>query len=212
MEEKNWNQWIGRLEKVRDAGLRETKNPFDRERYEALDALIDEIKSTLPEDFKKLPALFDSLLYAPTPKAGVRTAVIAGERILLVKEGEDGRWVLPGGWADIYCSPAENAVKECLEEAGIDCTPQKIVSVFSGSGAGPGRSPIVRITFLARPERIEEWQFQENLETVGAKFFDRYHLPPLFTGKTSKEIIELCFDSYHDERMPTLFEEIYESL
>ncbi len=38
------------------------------------------------------------------------------DEILLVQERADGKWSLPGGWADIGYSPTEVAVKEVLEE------------------------------------------------------------------------------------------------
>jgi 8-oxo-dGTP pyrophosphatase MutT (NUDIX family) len=41
-----------------------------------------------------------------------------GDRILLVKEPEDGGWSLAGGWADVGESTAEAVVREVREESG----------------------------------------------------------------------------------------------
>ncbi len=48
----------------------------------------------------------------------------------MVREKSDGRWALPGGWADIGISPGETAVKEVKEESGIDVKPVKLLAVM----------------------------------------------------------------------------------
>ena len=40
-----------------------------------------------------------------TPKIEVRGAVFRDGRVLLVRETADGRWTLPGGWADVNETP-----------------------------------------------------------------------------------------------------------
>ena len=43
----------------------------------------------------------------------------ANNEILLVRENvDDGKWTLPGGWADVNVSPARNVEREVLEESG----------------------------------------------------------------------------------------------
>ncbi|WP_156886960.1 NUDIX domain-containing protein [Pleomorphomonas oryzae] len=41
------------------------------------------------------------------------------DTILLVREKSDGRWTLPGGFADVGHSASENVVAEMREEAGL---------------------------------------------------------------------------------------------
>jgi 8-oxo-dGTP pyrophosphatase MutT (NUDIX family) len=43
---------------------------------------------------------------------------------------DDGRWTLPGGWADIGCTPFEVAAKEVLEEAGLIVRPVRLLALF----------------------------------------------------------------------------------
>ena len=59
-----------------------------------------------------------------TPKLDVRAAVFdRQDRLLMVREISDGRrCTLPGGWADVNVTPAENAVKEVREESGYTVT------------------------------------------------------------------------------------------
>ena len=49
-------------------------------------------------------------------------------RILLVKRKNPpykGCWALPGGWVDVNQSVGDNAVKEALEESGLDVMPER---------------------------------------------------------------------------------------
>ena len=49
-----------------------------------------------------------------TPKVDVRGALVDGdERILLMRERSDGRWSLPGGWADPLDTPSRAVEREC---------------------------------------------------------------------------------------------------
>ena len=49
----------------------------------------------------------------------------------MVRETADqGRWTLPGGWADVNVTPAENAVKEVREESGYEVEVTKLAAVW----------------------------------------------------------------------------------
>jgi len=54
-----------------------------------------------------------------TPKVEVRGAAFRDGRVLLVRETADGRWTLPGGWADVNESPSEAIEKEIAQESGF---------------------------------------------------------------------------------------------
>ena len=51
-------------------------------------------------------------------------------------------WLYPTGWADVGYSPAEVAVKEVLEETGIDCEPEGVIAVLDGMRMGFTRIPL----------------------------------------------------------------------
>lgn len=42
----------------------------------------------------------------------------------------DGRWSLPGGYADTGLSPGETAIKEVKEESGFDVRPVRILGLI----------------------------------------------------------------------------------
>ena len=76
------------------------------------------------------------------PKVDVRAAVFDDdERILMVRETSDGgRWTLPGGWADVNRTAAQNAAKEALEESGFEVEPLKLAAVWDRAKQGTLRT------------------------------------------------------------------------
>jgi ADP-ribose pyrophosphatase YjhB (NUDIX family) len=82
------------------------------------------------------------LLFMPS----VASLVEDGDgRILLVRHVE-GRWMLPGGAVDPGERPAEAARRECLEEAGVEIEPLRILGVYGG--------PEYRVTYANGDEAM----------------------------------------------------------
>ena len=74
------------------------------------------------------------------PKVGVRAAVFREDgAILMVREMTDGRWALPGGWADVNQSPRESVAREVREETGFEVVPRKLAAVFDRAESPHGR-------------------------------------------------------------------------
>lgn len=48
----------------------------------------------------------------------------------MVRERDDHKWSLPGGWADIGYSPREIVVKEIAEETGFTVLPKRLLAVL----------------------------------------------------------------------------------
>ena len=85
----------------------------------------------MPDSVKVLDLFRGEYGYA-TPKVEVRGAVINEDRILLVREREDGGWTVPGGWADVGETPSEMVVREVKEESGFDVVPRKLAALHGG--------------------------------------------------------------------------------
>lgn len=117
---------------IASTGLHFTEGPFDRERYERLMKLAARLGALAsdhaPEELERVYASLDRGYV--TPKVDVRMAVFRAGRVLLVQERADGRWALPGGYADIGDSPSEAAVRETAEEAGLDVRPTRLVGIY----------------------------------------------------------------------------------
>src|SRR5690349_866057 len=130
--EERWLEWGRALQTISQNGLAYTQNPFDVERFAEIRKIAAEILSTYSglESEPMLELFMGEQGYA-TPKVDVRGAVIQDNRILLVRELLDnGRWTLPGGWADVSDSPSEAVLREIREESGYEARAVKLVAVY----------------------------------------------------------------------------------
>src|SRR5919112_1166346 len=109
---------LKRLKAVADIGLLYSKNEYDKERYLEVQEIAFELLNNITGySAEQLKATFPLAADYPTAKVDIRgMALSPDKKILLVKESADGRWSLPGGWADIGSSPKEVIVKEFKEE------------------------------------------------------------------------------------------------
>ncbi len=87
------------------------------------------------------------------PKPTIDIVITDGTRVVLVKRGREpfkGKWVFPGGFID-YGETAEHAaVREALEETGMEVEITGILGVYSAPDRDP-REHHVNIVFLSRP-------------------------------------------------------------
>ena len=123
-----WLTWTKRLQAIAQTGLTFTRDHYDQERYEELREIAAEMMaagSGMPDSAKILDLFTAESGYA-TPKIEVRGAVVVENQILLVREREDGRWTIPGGWADVGDSPSDMVAREVKEETGYDVKPLKL--------------------------------------------------------------------------------------
>jgi len=137
MVEPKWLEWAQKLQAIAHIGLTYSENPFDIERFQQVRSLAAEIMATYSNvEHSHLLDLFSREVGYATPKVDVRAAVFQNDNILLVKERSDGRWTLPGGWADVGDSPSEAAVREVYEESGYQTRAIKLIAVYDKDKQG----------------------------------------------------------------------------
>src|SRR5712692_8541552 len=112
--------WLTIAREVRalaQTGLAFTADGFDQQRYQRLQELAAQLmaQGSSVEQVPILHLLRQEKGYA-TPKVDVRGAAFVDGRILMVREISDGKWTLPGGWADVNQSAGECVVREIAEE------------------------------------------------------------------------------------------------
>ncbi|MGI4801101.1 MAG: NUDIX hydrolase, partial [Janthinobacterium lividum] len=115
MAEPDWLTWTRELQAIAQTGLAFVRDPYDRERYEMLRTLASRIMAAhTASSVRRIEELFAGETGYATPKVDVRGAAFdESGRMLMVREVADaGRWTLPGGWADVNLTAAENVVKE----------------------------------------------------------------------------------------------------
>jgi ADP-ribose pyrophosphatase YjhB (NUDIX family) len=207
--EAHWLRWARELQALAQSGLTFTRDPYDRERYERLRELSAEVfHHQTGEPVERITTLFADQTGYATPKIDVRAAVFdeAG-RILMVRETADrGRWTLPGGWADVNHTPAENAVKEVREESGYDVVVTKLAAVWDRTRQGHPVSVFscIKMFFLCRPVGGAA---ATSLETSEVAWFAEDQLPTdLSVGRVLTSQIECMFAHVRQPSRRTDFE------
>lgn len=185
-DDLQWLQWATRIQAIAQTGLAYTTDVYDRERFEELRELAGEILAQYSDTPKRSIA---NILQGETgyacPKVDVRGVVFDDVgRILLVKERQDGLWTLPGGWADIHESPAENVAKEIEQESGYTAVPERLLAVWDREKHDhpPSMFHIYKLFFLCR---LTGGEARESLETAGAEFFALEALPELSLSRVN---------------------------
>ena len=202
--EPSWMTWAREILATAQTGLTYAENPYDKERYESLRRLgVRMMAEGTGADAGRILAVFSAQSGYATPKVDVRAAVFQDDRILLVPELADGgRWTLPGGWADINSSPAENIVREVREEAGYEVTVRKLVSVFDKRCHAHPPAPIhaYKLFFLCDIVRAVE---KSDLETGAVRFFGEDEIPELSLDRIVPAQIRRMFEHWRKPDLPT---------
>ena len=204
--QRNWLDWARSIQAIAQIGLTYAEIAYDRERYEQLHALAVEIFSAYTGEDPQ--AILKAVTTQPgyvTPKVDVRAACFRDGKLLLVQERSDGRWCLPGGWADVGDVPSEAAAREVHEEAGLICTVQKLIGVFDANRAGEPLSAYhaYKLVFLCE---ITGGGPQANHETLAVNFYGRDEIPPLSEARSDARVLAESFAHLDDLRRPTHFD------
>jgi len=207
MENKHiWLSWASELQALAQIGLTYTKDKFDLERYKRLLAMSAEMIANYSfEGLEKIQELFAKENHYLTPKLDVRVAIIQENQILLVKEISDGKWTLPGGWADVNASPSECAIKEVHEETGFQVSISKLYALIDKQKRHyPPQLPhTYKCFFLGN---IIGGSLTPSIETSEVRFFEKDKLPELSLHRTMPEQIDLAFKHYFEPNLPTEFD------
>jgi len=193
-KEKQWLDIATRLQGIAQAGLEYCHNDFDRDRYKQILAIGAEIMESYSELSKEeILIIFNAQTGYPTPKVDVRAVVFNEGKILLVREKLDGKWSLPGGWADQHLTVSENVEKESKEEAGVEVKSQKILAILDRNTHNYPPIPFGCYKIFVLCELLGG-KFQKNTETSDSGFFSQDALPELSTGRVTPEQIRLCYE------------------
>jgi ADP-ribose pyrophosphatase YjhB (NUDIX family) len=187
-----WVSWARELQSIAQTGLTYATVHYDVERYKRLMAIAAEILSDQTgEPFSPINEAFLREPGYATPKVDVRGAVIKEGKILLVQERADGKWCMPGGWADIDEFPSDMVAREVREESGFNVKPRKVVGVFDGNRDGMPRNFFhsYKVVFLCD---LLGGTPSPSLETSAVDFFDFDQLPVLSENRTNlRHLIEI---------------------
>jgi ADP-ribose pyrophosphatase YjhB (NUDIX family) len=202
-----WLKWSKRLQAIAQNGLTFAQDSYDIERYRAIRQIAAEMlaEGSGLEHTAILGLLEKETGYA-TPKADVRGVVFRESKLLLVREKSDGKWTLPGGWADVGESPAENVVREIHEESGFVTRASKILAVYDRS-KHPHEPPfafhVYKIFVLCS---IIGGKETPSSETDSVGFFGETEMPELSITRITPAQIRRMFEHHRAPEMPTDFD------
>lgn len=207
MDNPQWLNWGRALQRIAQNGLAYSKNPFDIERFEAVRQIAAEIIAT-NNGMTTSPVadIFSGEQGYATPKIDVRGALFRDNKILLVQELLDnGRWTLPGGWADAGDSPSHAVVREIREESGYEARAVKLAMVFDRDLHGHPKFyfAIYKLFFICE---ITGGAPASSIETGGVEFFAEDNLPELSIGRVTADEIHTLFDHYRRPEIATQFD------
>jgi ADP-ribose pyrophosphatase YjhB (NUDIX family) len=208
MKDHQWLEWAQQLQAIAQNGLTYCKNEFDIERYHQLRVIAAQIMATgFNFDPNQILEEFNNQVGYDTPKVDVRAAVFDSDKILLVKEKEDGCWALPGGWADVGVSAGECAVKEVFEESGYHVRAVKLLGVYDRNHIRHEYPPLVHHVYkLFFHCELIGGMPTKSIETTDIAFFGEQEIPQLSLTRITPSQITRIFEHYHNPNLPTDFD------
>jgi ADP-ribose pyrophosphatase YjhB (NUDIX family) len=209
MADPTWLTWAREIQAIAQTGLAFGPNVYDRERYERLRELAAEIVANHSgASVAQTIELFGMQHGYATPKVDVRGAAFdSAGRILMVREiADSGRWTLPGGWADVNLTPAENVIKEMREESGYEVRVRKLAAAWDRTrqGHAPGIFSCVKLFFICD---ITGGEARTSSETSEIGWFTEDALPTeLSYERTLPAQLHRMFAHARDASLPADFD------
>ncbi|MEN8174084.1 MAG: NUDIX hydrolase, partial [Chloroflexota bacterium] len=201
-----WLKWTREIQALAQTGETYAENGWQSERYARLMAIAAEITAAHSDmDEKRLLETFQSERGYATPKVDVRAAAFRDGDLLMVREISDGRWTLPGGWADVGDIPSEAAERETWEESGYQVKATKLIGLYDANRSQPmAFFHAYKIIFLCE---IVDGDAKISSETSEVAFFSESEIPKdLSLARTPKRVIKDCFTAYADQSIDTKFD------
>jgi ADP-ribose pyrophosphatase YjhB (NUDIX family) len=205
--EPAWLVIARELQAMAQTGLFYCKDRYDADRYERLRVLATKMMalgSSIADE--QIVGLFYQDVGYATPRIDVRGAAFRDGRVLMVRERSDGRWALPGGWADVNQSAADCVVREIKEESGFNARALKLCAVWDRRRHGhspPHPFHVYKMFFLCE---ITGGKAQPSAETSEVGFFAEDELPDLSLGRVTVAQIRRLFEHHRKRELPTDFD------
>jgi len=198
-----------KLSALAQDGLTYGADEYDLDRYRQMSRLAVELFSVLSgQPAAELAFELGRDTGYATPKIDVRGAIFDDdERVLLMREKIDGRWSLPGGWADPGDAPSGAVTREILEETGYHSSAVKLIACWDRELQGhPPPLPVhvYKLFFLCR--RDGAVQPPAALETLDVGWFGLGALPPLSLGRVNHRQLDRALAHHRDPSLPTEFD------
>lgn len=210
-----WLAFARQIHAIARTGLHYGPPAWDRERYEKLcDIAADMLAAGSDADLPQLRLLLEQERGHATPKVDVRGVVFHAGRILLVREYlDEGRWTLPGGYAEINETPGDATAREVFEESGWRVRATRLLALYDRRlhGHTPHVFHIYKLFFQC--ELLDEAPVAQRgnaasfHETGEATFFAEDEIPTeLSTRRVTHAQLLRFFEMRRDPQLPADFD------
>jgi ADP-ribose pyrophosphatase YjhB (NUDIX family) len=190
------------LAAIAQTGAHFATNRYDEERYQR----VGELAAFLLAAHSDVPGgtiygwSKEEFGYA-TPKVDVRAFILDADRVLLIREdADDGRWTLPGGWADVNESPSQSVVRETEEESGYVVKPVRLLAALDREKQGhvpPFPYHVYKLFFHCEIVGGGPRKTEESSESA---FFTEAGLPELSLGRVLPDQLHRLFEAVRSGR------------
>ena len=207
-------RWSEALAAIARTGLGFTQSLYERERFEEVLHVAADIKAAADDALEIrreqdhfvqewMESVGEGVPGYVTPKVAIG-AIVGNDKgeILLVQRSDSLIWLYPTGWADAGYSPSEVAVKEVLEETGIECEPVQLIAVLDGQRMGFTRFAMYMLLFHCKAVGGE--LSAHPLETADVGWFSRDGLPLAAAG--AQWWGPMAFSAIDGSSVPAMFE------
>jgi ADP-ribose pyrophosphatase YjhB (NUDIX family) len=206
VDEPKWLTIAREVRAIAQTGLTFTADGFDHQRYRRLQELAAMMLAQGSAEHETILHLLRQEKGYATPKVDVRGAAFVDGRVLMVRELSDGKWTLPGGWADVNQSAGECVVREIAEESGFKARALKLAAVYDYQRSNRPAHHIDSIYKMFFICEIVGGAASASDETSEVAFFPRNELPPLSLGRTTAAQIDRMFDHRDQLELATDFD------
>jgi len=205
-DEPRWLMWMREIQALSQTGAHYASDEYQAGRNRRLSAIAAEMLAEYGNlDLEKVQVVFNSQTGYATPRVDVRGAVFRDDRLLLVRERQDGRWTMPGGWADVGDLPSASAEREVWEETGFMVKAVKLVGVYDANRIDPLELfHAYKLVFLCE---ILSGEPKTSNETSDVRFFGLDEIPEeLSSHRTNLRHIRDAFLATQDQLWTAVFD------
>lgn len=187
MDSKEIYDFVLRMQSIAKIGLKYSKDPYALSNYAEINKLSLEFMEKFLEVKFDRPNYFARDIY-PTPSVSVRSIILNKDKtkVLLVREVSSHTYSFPGGWAELYDSPADTARIESMQEAGANIEVVRLIGVLNRTPFKTDAS-VPEYVIVFEGKLVGDLQEHE-YETDDVNWFDINNLPELSRKVTKSEI------------------------
>ncbi|MGE4286557.1 MAG: NUDIX hydrolase N-terminal domain-containing protein [Phycisphaerae bacterium] len=198
---------VRKLKTISQAGRTFAKDDYELKRHLDIEEICADILADCTGcDAKEALHILQQDTGYPTPKVDCRGVIIRDDKVLLVKEIEDGRWTLPGGWCDNGMTPSENVEREIWEESGYEAKAQRLLAVYDRDKQGhfpPYPFNIYKLFFLCE---ITGGSPKPSNETSEIAWFGEDEIPELSKARTTEQQLRQFFEMVREDDRTAYFD------